>query len=111
MCISRLAAADDADLAHAADVLELLLDPLAGDLRDVAQGRGARNDDLQDGRGVGIEFLNDRRLGRFRQVAQNEIDLVADFLRGDVAVLIEQEADDDLRYAFDWKWSEGRQCR
>ena len=51
-------------------------------------------------RRVGIEAIDARLLDRPRQQRQHAVDLVADFLRGDVDVLVEQERDHDLRDAF-----------
>ena len=51
-------------------------------------------------RGVGIELLDRRLLDVLRQQRQHAVDAVAHFLRRDVAVLLEQERDDDRRDAF-----------
>ena len=82
-------AADDGDLADALGVFQLLLDLLVGDQRDVAQRARRGDGDLEDGRGVGIELLDDGLLGGLRQIVDDQVDLVLDFLRGDVAVLRE----------------------
>ena len=95
-----LRAADDGDLADALGIFQLLLDLLVGDQRDVAQGARRGDGDLQDGRGVGIELLHHRLLGGLRQVRHDQVDLVLDFLRRDVAVLGEFELNDDQRLAF-----------
>ena len=52
-------------------------------------------------RRVGVELLNDRLFGGDRKIVDDQIDLVADFLRRDVGILLEQEGDEDLRDAFD----------
>ena len=93
-------AADDGDLADAPGVFQLLLDLLVGDQGDVAQRALGGDGDLQNRRGVGIELLHDRLLGGLRQLRHDQVDLVLDFLRGDVAVLGELELNGDQRLAF-----------
>src|SRR6185503_422441 len=56
--------------------------------------------DTNNRRRIGVEFLDDWLFGSQREVVQDQIDLVSDFLRGDVGVLLEQERDEDLRHAF-----------
>ena len=90
----------DGDFADAFGVFELLLDLLIGDEGDIAQGARRGDGDLEDGGGVGIEFLDDGLLGGLRQVRDDQVDFVLDFLGGDVAILGEQERDDDLGLAF-----------
>ena len=94
------AAADHDDLADAADALQLTPQRLVGVLGDVADRRRRRNRQRHDRSGVGIELLDRRLLDRPRQQRQHAVHSIANFLRGDVAVLLEQERDDDLRDAF-----------
>ena len=91
---------DDDDLADAADAFQLASKLLVGVLRDVADRSRRRNRQRHDRRRVGIELLDRRLLDRARQQRQHTVHSIADFLRGDVAVLLEQERDDDLRDAF-----------
>ena len=84
-------AADDEHLADAADRLEPAAQSLVGELGDVADRRGAGERDGEDGNGVRVDLLDDRRVGVLRQVAQDGVDPVADFLRRDVDVLLEHE--------------------
>ncbi len=94
------ASTDDDDLADAADALELASQRLVRVFGDVANRRVRRHGERQHGRGVGIEFLDHRLIDGPRQQRQHAVDAVPDFLRGDVAILLEQEGDDDLRDAF-----------
>ena len=91
-----LPAADDHDLADAADALELAAQRLVGVFGDVANRLVGRDRERHDRRGVGIELLDRRLLDRARQRRQDAVDAVAHFLRRDVAVLLEQERDDDV---------------
>ena len=95
-----LAAAEDEHLADAVDAFELPAQHLVGVLGDVADRLVGAEREAQDRRRVGIELVDARLLNRLRQQRQDAVDLVAHFLRGDVGVLVEQEADDDLRDAF-----------
>ena len=95
-----LRAAQDGDFAHSFGVFKLLLDPLVRDERQVADGARRGDGDLKDGRGVGVELLDHRRLRGLRKVGDDQVDLVLNFLRGDVAILRQQEADDDDGAAF-----------
>ena len=96
-----IGAADQLHLPDAADALEPLFDLLVGNLREIAQRQVAAHRDLQDRLRAGVELLNHRRLGRFGERCRHERHAIAYFLGGDVAVLFEQEGDDDLRHAFD----------
>ena len=80
-------AADDAHLADALRVFELLLDQFVGDHRQIAQRTRRRNRDLQHRRGVRIELLHDGNFRGCGQVVRDQVDLVLHFLRRDVAVL------------------------
>ncbi len=80
------------DLSDAADVFQLRLDLLVGNFGDLAQRARRRQGNLHDRRGVGIELLHHRRLGRVRQIVDDQVYLVADLLRAHIAVLIEFEA-------------------
>ena len=87
------AAADDHDLADAADALELPAQRLVGVLGDVADRLLRRDRERQDRRRIGIELLDRRLVDRLRQQRQHAVDAVAHLLRGDVGVLLEQERD------------------
>ena len=89
--ICRGRRADDQHLSDAGDGLQPAAQGLVGVLGDVALDAGTGDGDGDDGDGAGIEVLDDRRLGVVRQVAEDGVDLVAHFLRGDVAVLLEVE--------------------
>ena len=65
----------------------------------LAQRPVAGHDNLQDRHRVGIELLDHRRQRRLREVGNDQVDLVANFLRRDVAVLLEQER---ARMTCDW---------
>src|ERR1035437_101579 len=93
-------AAHDGDLADAGSVFQLLFDLLVGDQGDVSQGTPGGDGNLQNGRGIGIEFLNHRLLSGLRQLRHDEVDLVLHFLGGHVAVLGQLELNDDQRLAF-----------
>src|ERR1019366_3269879 len=95
-----LRAAHDADLTDTFRVLQFLLNQLVGDHREIAQRAGRGDGDLHDRRGVRIHLLNNGLLRGGRQIVGNQVDLVLDFLRGDVAVLRKFEGDDDERLAF-----------
>ena len=92
-------AAHDDDLADAADAFELTAERLVRVFGDVADRRGGRDRERQHRRRVGIELLDHRLIDRARQQGEHAVHAVAHFLRGDVAVLLEQERDDDLRDA------------
>ena len=94
-------AADDLDLADAADAFERLLDQLVRQPGELLERAWTRDDQLQDRRRVRIELLNHRRERGFGQRRDHEVDLVAHLLGGDVAVLLEQERHRHLRAPFD----------
>ena len=83
--------ADDLDLTDAAHAFERLLDQFVGQPRELLERARAGDDQLQDRRGVGIELLDDRGEGRFRQRRNDEVDLVAHVLGRDVAVFLEEK--------------------
>ena len=64
-------AADDAHLADAADRLDLAPQRLVRELGDVADGSRPGERDGEDRRGVGVDLLDDRRIGVARQLAQD----------------------------------------
>ena len=90
------ASADDQNLSDAIERLEPAAKFLVGEFRDVADRRRSGKSDAEDRDGIGVDFLNDRRIGVLRQVAENRVDLVAHFLRGDIEILLQHEGDDDL---------------
>jgi hypothetical protein len=94
-----LGAAHDGHFAHALGVFQAALDLLVGDQGDVAQRARRRHRNPQNRRGVRVELLHHRHLGRLRQVVDNQVDLVLHFLRRHVAILGQQEGDDHLRLA------------
>jgi hypothetical protein len=91
-----LTAAEDQHLADAVDALELPPQHLVGVLGDVAYRLARGEREAQDGRRIGIELVDARLLNRLGQQRQDPVHLVAHFLRGDVGVLVEDEADHDL---------------
>ena len=93
------AAADDDDLADAADALELAPQRLVGVFGDVANRLVGRHRERHDRRRVGIELLDRRLLDGARQLRQDAVHAIAHFLRRDVDVLLEQERNDDGRDA------------
>ena len=95
-----LAAADDEDLADPVQAFELPPQDFVGVFGDVADRLVRREREAEDRRGVGIHAVDTRLLNRLRQLRQHAVHLVADFLRRDVDVLVEQECDDHLRHAF-----------
>ena len=99
-------AADDLDLADAADALEPLLDLLVGDLGDLAERQVAGDDNLQDRHGAGIELLNHRRERGLGKIGNDQVDLVANLLGRDVAVLLEHEPQHDPRLPLDRRRSQ-----
>jgi hypothetical protein len=74
---------------------------LVGDVGHFAERSGRGYGNAQHRRGVRVELFNDWTLSRFRQIVDDEIDLVADFLSGDVGILFEDKVDEDLGNAFD----------
>ena len=95
-----LPSAEDQDLADAVDAFQLPAKHLVGVLRDVADRLVRAERETEDGRRIRIHLVDARLLNRFRQQRQHAVDLVADFLRGHVGVLLEDEADCDLRDPF-----------
>ena len=93
--------ADDRDLADAVDRFDAFLDLVLCDLRHFAKRCRCGDRNPQNRRGVGIEFLNRRLLGRFGQIWNDGLDAVLDLLRRDVYVLFEDKRDEDLRDALD----------
>ena len=57
------ATADEVDGADAVDGFQAFLDPLAGDLGDFAEVATAGDGDGHDGHRVGVELVDDRRVG------------------------------------------------
>ena len=92
-------AAHDDDLADAADAFELTAERLVRVLGDVADRRVGRDRERHHRRRVGIELLDHRLFDRAWQEREHAVDAVAHLLRRHVAVLLEQERDDDLRDA------------
>ena len=96
-----LASADDEDLADAVDALELAAQRLVGVLGDVADRLvGATRASVMTGAESGSNFSTVGCWMFFGQERQDAVDAVAHFLRGDVAVLFEQERDDHGRDPF-----------
>ncbi len=95
------ASADDFHVAYAIDRLDHPLDLFVGDVGDFAQRSGSRNRDSQNRRRVGVELLDNRDFRRFGKIVDNQVDFVAHFLRGHVGVFLQNEIDEDLRYAFE----------
>lgn len=100
------APAEHEDVSDTGDGLQLFLDFVLDDARDV-DGLPLGADGIQDHRrGIGIELLNDRWIDGRRKIAEDEIDLVADFLCRDVHVFLQHERDEDLRQPFDRRGAE-----
>ena len=93
-------AADDADLTDTFGVLELLLDQLVGDEREITERTRRGDGNLHDRRGIGIELQHDGLLGGLRQIVDDGVDFVLHLLRGDVAVLGKFERDGGEGLAF-----------
>ena len=93
-------AADDADLADALGVFELLLDQLVGDHREIAEGARRETAICMTGVASGSNFWMTGCLAVWGRSLADQVDLVLDFLGGDVAVLRKIERDDDERLAF-----------
>ncbi len=92
--------ADDQHLAHARERFQLPPQHLVAILRQVAGRRGRGDGNGHHGHRVGIELLHGRLLDVLGQVREDAIHLVADFLGGDVGVLLQDEGDEDLGNAF-----------
>ncbi len=87
-------------MTHTVGALETTAKNLVGVLSDVADRLLRGHCDGEDRCGVGVLLLDRRLQDRARQLRQNAVDAVADFLRGDVRILLEPEGHDDLRDAF-----------
>ena len=98
--IWRCAAAEDEHLPDAVDAFELPAQDLVGVFGDVAHRLVRAEREAQHRRRVGVEGSTRGCWIVFGSSGSDAVDLVAHFLRGDVGVLVEQEADDDLRDAF-----------
>src|SRR2546430_1241538 len=83
-----LAAANDIDVADTADRFDQTLDLFVGDVSDFTQTAWRGYCYAQNRSRVSVEFLHDRNFGSFRQSVDDQIDLVAYFLRGHVRVLL-----------------------
>ena len=93
---ARSGQADRADIRHG---LEALLDELVRDVTDLLQVARRGDTDRDDGDGVEVELVNDRRVGVRWQTGENGIHLVAHVLRREVAIAFQQKLDGDLRNA------------
>ncbi len=92
--------ANDDDLANAGNAFQLPAQLLVGVFGDVADRLVGRERERQHRRRVGIELLDCRLVDVARQDGKHAVDAIADFLRGDVGILLEQERDDHHRDAF-----------
>ena len=107
-----LPTAEDEHLADAVHALELAAQDLVGVLGDFARPAcSARQRDAETGAASGSKLVDARLLDRLRQPRQHAVDLVAHFLRGHVAVLLEHERDDDDARRLPTRWSAARRCR
>ncbi len=95
-----LAPSDDEHLADAFEAFELPAEDLVRVLRDFPERPVRRQREADHGRRVRVELVDARLLNRLRQQRQRAVDLVTDFLRRRVAVLVEQEADGHKGHAF-----------
>ena len=91
--------------------LEHLLDLLVRDLGDLLLRSRPVDVELQNRRRVGILFLDLRRPGVARKLADDGRDLVADVLRGRLDVALEREGDVHRAPGPDWSWPAARRCR
>ena len=80
------ASADDCHLAHTADGFNLLFDSLVGYVGNFSRRSWSGHRYSYDWSGIGIELLDDRLLGCDRQAVHDQVDLVADLLRGDIRI-------------------------
>ena len=93
--------ADDRDLADAVDRFDAFLDPVFGDIRNLAERCRCRNGNTQHRSCVRIQFLNGRLFGRLRKMRYDGLDSIFDLLGGNVHILFENELNKDLCDAFD----------
>lgn len=88
-------AAGEEDVADPLDGLEEFLDIGAGDFGDFADIAIAGDDDGDDGSSIEVEFVDEGRIHSFGKGAGDRGDFVAGFLRADISIFFEDEADDD----------------
>ena len=91
-----LVAADDLDFADARDGGEAVGDGVVGVVVEVVERRVAGKEDVGDGLGVDVDFLDDGPFGVFGQVGEDAVEFFADVLGGDVHVHGHVELEDDL---------------
>ena len=90
-------AADQFDLAHAFRRFQPAAQHFVAILRDVPQWRRCRNRHGNYRRGVGIHLFDRRLIGILRQIGQDAVHPVADFLCRHIDVLFQHERDIDQR--------------
>ena len=95
-----LPAADDLNRTDAANRFQPLLDLLVGNFGQFAKRPIAVDGNGKNRRSIEIDALDNRRVRIARQLADDGRNLVANFLRGDVGVLVEHELNDNDRNAF-----------
>src|SRR5262249_23467421 len=96
-----LAVADERDGADVLDRLQPALDPLVGQLGDLARGAAARDHQRHDRRRIHVELLDHRRLGARRELGDDRGHLLPDVVGGGLDVPVEDEGDEDLGAALD----------
>jgi hypothetical protein len=92
--------AEQGDLPDARQRLDDLLHLPPAHLGHLAQAATARDRHRHHGHGVDVELVDHRGVGAGGELCQHRGDLVAHVLRGNLARLLEDEADDDRRHAF-----------
>ena len=88
------------DLANAGAVFKFLFDQLVGNQCHIAGRTRRGNGDLKNGAGVRIHFRNHRNFGARRQIVDDLIDFVLNFLGGYVAIFRQIELNSDKRHPF-----------
>ena len=106
-----LPAAEDEHLADAADAFELAAQHLVGVFGDFADRLVGGQRDTEDRRGIGIEFVDARRLEWSAAAAATPIHFVPNFLGRDIGVLVEEETDHDDATRLPTTSSAARRCR
>ena len=86
----------EGDRADALQRLEVLLDLLVDDFRDLFLVARPIDGEHQNGLRIGVHFLDHRRLGVARELVDDGGDFVADVLSGRLDVALEREIDGDL---------------
>ena len=94
-------AGESRPVSKSADGLQALLDLLVRDVCQFLERTSAVYRNRQDRRGIEVQALDDRRICIARQLSNDGGNFVADFLSGDVGILVEHELHDNQRHAFE----------